>query len=160
MQLPTIPLLSISLLLASPVLTQRTTNPPCVQDCITKNLASSFCDGDETGAALDKCTCDTYTSGNAGRAASCVKQNCSREDQVVYARYIPTLCRDQFFPGLQVPDASSTGGLTATTGTNIPTGTGSGAGAASSTAAAVPLVGSWGVEQLVAVGGVLVAMVL
>lgn len=155
MQLTHIPTLTLlSVLLFPQVLAQKTQYPPCLDDCIKKNLASSWCDGDETGVKKDQCTCDTYTMGAANRAVACVRTNCSKEEQVSYASNIPALCRGTLFPGLEVPTGT-------TTTDSTPTGTaGAANGAATSSAAAVPFVGNMKTGQLVVVGGVAVAMFL
>ena len=129
-----------------------------LQDCITKNLNSSHCDGNDTGAALDQCTCASHL--NAPRRFECVK-TCSKEDQAVYAGKLPALCREQLLPGI-TPSTTGSGSSTTTGagsgGTASTTTTSGGEAAQTSNLAAVVRVG--GVEGVVALGGLVGGLLL
>jgi len=109
-----------SLLGTYQVLAQNSSNPPCIKDCVSKNLVSSQCDGDETGAALDRCECATFRG--ATRMLTCVKA-CPTAEQAVFAGGLPELCREALLPGVTPATGSGskpsgTGGAgTATSGT-------------------------------------------
>ncbi|KAM0329476.1 hypothetical protein ACHAQA_004785 [Verticillium albo-atrum] len=81
-------------LLALPLLTLAQDRPACVSTCIENNLMSSQCDGDESGAALDRCTCNTLNGSNM---VACINE-CTPADQASYAANVPELCRDTLFP--------------------------------------------------------------
>ncbi|KAM0275985.1 hypothetical protein ACHAQH_007203 [Verticillium albo-atrum] len=116
-----LPFLALPLLAAS----QRDL-PPCVSTCIENNLMSSQCDGDEKGAALDRCTCATLFGS---LMVSCI-QDCSPADQGAYAASIPETCRDTLFP-----DAEAVGGSGTTAGADAAaTTTAEGGSTASETA--------------------------
>lgn len=81
---------------------QSRDHPECIEKCITPT--SSFCDGDETGAAKDKCTCDTY---NTSAMIPCMRK-CSTSDQASFAAIVPESCRAALFPGVTVDEAAET----------------------------------------------------
>lgn len=118
------------LLLSSLVLAQSSAGP-CVSNC---GFISSFCDGDETGAALDNCKCATYSSNAV--FVSCVKA-CPQTEVAKYAGLVPETCREQYFPGVAAvePTASTTGGTTTATTTGSTTGSTAEKTESSSTAA-------------------------
>ncbi|KAK4443729.1 hypothetical protein QBC34DRAFT_443083 [Podospora aff. communis PSN243] len=156
------PSLLLTTLLASAALAQTIPNPPCIQDCVTKNLNSSHCDGDETGEALDRCTCASHL--NAPRRFECVK-TCSKEDQAIYAGKLPALCREQLLPGITAVTTGS-GSSTTTTGTGsggggaAATTTTGGGGAAQTSNPAAPAVRGGSVERVVALGGLVGGLLL
>ncbi|RVX66690.1 hypothetical protein B0A52_09503 [Exophiala mesophila] len=85
-------------------------NGPCVQACPPK---SSACDGDETGTALDQCTCASFSLTN-DFVIDCVKE-CPEDEQIVYANKLPALCNAVLFPDLDL-SASPTLSSSASTG--------------------------------------------
>ncbi|KAI0202304.1 hypothetical protein F4808DRAFT_71868 [Astrocystis sublimbata] len=91
--------------------------PPCVQSCITANPTSSWCDGDETGEDLARCTCQSL-SGSL--MLQCIKK-CPEDQQTTYASGLPGSCGRSLFPNLDLASASSSSSASPT-----PTGTGSG----------------------------------
>ncbi|KAE9372679.1 hypothetical protein N431DRAFT_439742 [Stipitochalara longipes BDJ] len=134
--------LALSLSLASLVLAQSST-PPCVASCETTSPASSTCNGDETGAALDQCNCQSLIGTNL---ITCIKA-CPSDQVSVFAAGVPSLCRGTLFPGVSV---SSTGGAAATTSAG--TGTGNG-GAATTTSKTASPTGSPSPSSTVKAGG-------
>ena len=93
-----------TLLLATRLVSGQSSKfPECVQTCITDNPTSSFCDGDETGADLDNCTCQSL-SGSL--LVQCI-QTCPQSDQAAYAAVVPESCRGQLFPGVTVTSTPS-----------------------------------------------------
>ncbi|KAK4167846.1 hypothetical protein QBC43DRAFT_361456 [Cladorrhinum sp. PSN259] len=109
------------------VLAQRNTNPPCIDECMTKNPVSSWCDGDETGAALDECRCSTFLGATS--MFTCIK-SCSTADQAVLAGNLPELCRNRLLPGITPSTTQTSTGSAATTPS---TTSGSSSGGATST---------------------------
>ncbi|KAK0631222.1 hypothetical protein B0T14DRAFT_501322 [Immersiella caudata] len=153
------PSLILATLLAS-ALAQTIPNPPCIEDCIDKNLNSSHCDGGETGEALAQCTCASHFAGT--RRFDCVK-TCSKEDQAIYAGKLPALCREQLLPGITAVTTGSgspttTGGGGGGAATTTTTTTGGGGAAQTSNPAAAVRVG--GVEGVVALGGLVGGLLL
>jgi hypothetical protein len=123
--------LPLILLLPSLILAQSTAGP-CVSNC---GFISSFCDGDETGAALDDCKCSTFSSNAV--FISCIKA-CPETEVAKYAGLVPEKCREQLFPGVAAvsPSSSSAGdGATATTTRSMTEETESSITTAQSTAA-------------------------
>ncbi|PMD49620.1 uncharacterized protein K444DRAFT_622693 [Hyaloscypha bicolor E] len=111
-----VPLLSLTL-------AQTTTTPPCVASCEKTSAASSTCNGNETGAALDQCTCDSLIGTSL---ITCI-QACPSSEISVFAAGVPALCRGTLFPGVTV--SSSSDGAAPTTSSG---GSGSGATTTSS----------------------------
>ncbi|KAK1760344.1 hypothetical protein QBC47DRAFT_408421 [Echria macrotheca] len=110
------------------VLAQSQT-PACIKDCTTKNAVSSQCNGDETGAALDKCLCNTFAGATA--MFTCVKA-CPAADQAVFAADVPASCRSSLLPG--VTPASSTSGSDSGSGSSsTPTASSGGQGSSTTT---------------------------
>ncbi|KAH8754033.1 hypothetical protein BGZ57DRAFT_964593 [Hyaloscypha finlandica] len=101
----------------------QTTTPPCVASCIKTSPALSYCNGDETGAALDKCDCDSLFGTNL---ITCIKA-CPSSEISVYAANVPALCRGTLFPGVSLSSSSDGAAPTTTSG-----GSGSGATTTSS----------------------------
>ncbi|KAH7367754.1 hypothetical protein B0T11DRAFT_275939 [Plectosphaerella cucumerina] len=103
---------TILLLAASAITTlaQSNTHPDCIEKCIDANPTSSFCDGDETGDAKDKCLCDTYSGSSM---IPCMRK-CSVSDQSSFAAIVPEACRAALFPGVTVDEAATTGDAAAT----------------------------------------------
>jgi len=91
-------LLSTSLL--STLIQAQTENGPCVQSCFTSNPKSSFCDGDEQGAALDQCRCASYTL-TGDPQIECIKA-CPEDQQLIFANNLPDLCNSVLFPNLDL----------------------------------------------------------
>lgn len=113
-------MLSTALILAaftaSCVLAQNT-NPACIKDCTSRLAISSHCDGGETGAALDRCTCTTWLGGSASPLVTCIKA-CPTADQSVFVSKIPELCRGDLFPGVTASSATTSTGTPSSTGPN------------------------------------------
>lgn len=82
-------------------------NGPCVKACPAK---SSACDGDETGSALDQCTCASFSLNN-DPLVTCVQQ-CPESEQIIFANNLPALCNSLLFPDLDLGDSSSASGAT------------------------------------------------
>lgn len=69
----------------------------CVNDCLMGNPVSSQCDGDETGAALNKCVCNSLRGSDL---VACINK-CPSDDQGSYLdAVVPDNCAGLF------PDAS------------------------------------------------------
>ena len=69
----------------------------CVNDCLMGNPVSSQCDGDETGAALNKCVCNSLRGSDL---VACINK-CPSDDQGSYLdAVVPENCAGLF------PDAS------------------------------------------------------
>ncbi|KAL2796256.1 hypothetical protein BJX66DRAFT_336269 [Aspergillus keveii] len=77
---------------------------PCVETCIMDNLSASYCDGDETGSALDRCLCAGLSEQTP--MITCMKKECSTEDQNTYAENLPQLCRSTLFPDYEEPSGA------------------------------------------------------
>ncbi|KAL3483404.1 hypothetical protein BJX62DRAFT_244934 [Aspergillus germanicus] len=77
---------------------------PCVEACIMDNLSASYCDGDETGSALDRCLCAGLTEQTP--MIACMKRECSAGDQNTYAENLPQLCRSTLFPDYEEPSGA------------------------------------------------------
>jgi hypothetical protein len=80
---------------------------PCVETCIMDNLSASYCDGDETGSALDRCLCAGLSEQTP--MIACMKKECSTEDQNTYAENLPQLYRSTLFPDYEEPNSSGAG---------------------------------------------------
>lgn len=76
---------------------------------MTENPTLSMCDGNETGQALDDCTCASITPTTP--MIECIKQ-CSTTDQSAYAASLPSECRGTLFPGVSVTPSSGSGATT------------------------------------------------
>lgn len=132
-------------LLALPLLAvTQSTQPACVQSCFSAHPSSSWCDGDETGDALDTCTCTGLSYATA--MLSCIKK-CPTADQEKYAATVPERCRSELLPGVKAAAVTSKATETATV-------TGTATGGAQTAAA-----GRNGVRYLAA-AGVVVAFVV
>ncbi|EXJ80759.1 hypothetical protein A1O3_07043 [Capronia epimyces CBS 606.96] len=72
----------------------------CITNCditITPtNPRKATCKGDETGKALEKCTCDAFMANNDPMIL-CV-QKCPEDQQLAYAKNLPNLCGKTLFP--------------------------------------------------------------
>jgi hypothetical protein len=97
------------LLLSSPLLALAQNDGACVTSCETTDAISSFCNGDETGAALDQCECQSFEAG--APLINCVKA-CPADQISAFAAGVPASCRGQLFPGVSV---SSTGAAATST---------------------------------------------
>ncbi|KAL9942613.1 hypothetical protein D7B24_000251 [Verticillium nonalfalfae] len=99
---------SILPILALPrlALAQNSDRPRCVATCITNNLMSSHCDGDEQGAALDECTCAALSGSPM---IACIR-DCTPADQGQYAAQLPGLCRDRLLPDAEGASGGGGGG--------------------------------------------------
>lgn len=113
------------LALTLPVIAQS--NTPCISACPP---VSSFCDGDETGDALAKCTCQSYVG--ATTLFNCIKQ-CPTSEQEIFAGRLPTLCRDSLLPGVAAASSSTESTVTSTGSSSSPTSTSGTATAATTT---------------------------
>lgn len=130
-------LLSTSLL--PHIVQAQTENGACVTACFSSNPKSSFCDGDEEGAALDQCRCASY-SLTGDPQIECIKA-CPEDQQLTFANNLPDLCNALLFPNLDLSTPSSATventASTASAPTVAPTGsTTSGSGATSTTSSA------------------------
>ncbi|KAI9896485.1 hypothetical protein N3K66_008657 [Trichothecium roseum] len=73
----------------------------CINDCLMSNPVSSQCDGDETGAALNKCVCSSLRGSDL---VGCINK-CPSDDQGSYLdAVVPDNCAGLF------PDASKKSG--------------------------------------------------
>jgi len=97
---------ALGFILASSPALADTTNGPCVKACFSQHAISSQCNGDETGAALDQCTCASFVTSVAAPLLSCVKA-CPADQQSIFAGNLPSSCRGQVLPGV-TPAASGT----------------------------------------------------
>ncbi|KAL4799461.1 hypothetical protein BDV19DRAFT_355170 [Aspergillus venezuelensis] len=152
-------------------LAQTSSYPPCVRDCITNNPGLSWCDGDETGQALDECTCASYSETDP--LIICLRQ-CTPSEQGEFAGVLPDLCRDDLLPdaedvgegetagdnGNEVESATSTESVTSTPGPTPTVGSDDNdaqeTGGDTETDAAVAM----GVPEYAIVGGLLIALAL
>ncbi len=89
--------------------------PPCVRTCIEENPTSSFCTGDETGAARDECTCVTLETS---RMVECIR-TCPEEEKAVYKGRLPELCADAVIPGVSSTEEDVEGDDPAESGTSV-----------------------------------------
>lgn len=110
------PALTILALLHLPALilsqSDSSSNPPCVASCVTKNPTSSQCNGNETGTALDDCTCKTYESASA--LISCINK-CPAAQANDFASNVPEECRATLFPNFPgIKAGGAAAGLTST----------------------------------------------
>lgn len=108
--------LILAAITATYVLAQNT-NPACIKDCTSRLAISSHCDGGETGAALDRCTCNTWLGGSASPLVTCIKA-CPTADQSVFVSKIPELCRGDLFPGVTASSATTSTETPSSTGPN------------------------------------------
>ncbi|KAI0502806.1 hypothetical protein F5B22DRAFT_653593 [Xylaria bambusicola] len=99
------------------------TQPACVQDCISENPTSSWCDGDETGDDLAECTCQSIYGS---LMLQCI-QKCPEADQATYASGLPGTCGETLFPDIDIPETTSTLSSSAAASTPTRTNTDSGA---------------------------------
>ena len=97
----------------------QTTNGPCVQSCTTSKPTSDLCNGDETGAALDSCTCATFQKPGLP-LITCIKA-CPADEIAIFAGHIPASCRNSIFPGVSASTSST--GTGASTSSGAPTQT-------------------------------------
>ncbi|KAL4969943.1 uncharacterized protein BDV14DRAFT_195481 [Aspergillus stella-maris] len=152
----------------SSTLAQTSTYPPCVDDCITNNPGLSWCNGDETGSALDECACASYTETDP--LITCLRQ-CTPEEQGEFAGVLPELCRDGLLPDAEnvsedgeddTPSVTSTSTETGPTATETPTATESSDADAEETSddtgAETDAAVAMGVPGYAIVGGLLVAL--
>lgn len=119
------PALTILALLHLPALilsqSDSSSNPPCVASCVTKNPTSSQCNGDETGSALDDCTCKSYESASA--LIGCINK-CPAAQANAFASNVPEECRATLFPNFPgVKAGGAAAGLTSTTAAATSTAT-------------------------------------
>ena len=105
--MPSIASILFTAALLSNLVSAQQENGPCVKACPPK---SSFCDGDETGAALDQCRCASFTL-TGDPLITCVQQ-CPVEEQLIFANNLPDLCNSLLFPNLDL-DSSTTSSATA-----------------------------------------------
>jgi hypothetical protein len=108
---------AIVLILAGMQVQAQSTSPQCIQSCGTAHPTSSQCDGNETGAALSTCTCNTLLNS---QLLQCFRQ-CSTADQAVYAASIPEPCRSQLFPNVPAVSTSTSVVVSSTTSTSVST---------------------------------------
>lgn len=87
--------------------------PDCIQSCITNDPVSDQCNGDETGDALDRCTCASFDGSSL---IDCVK-DCPKDQQSEYASVLPDSCRSELLPG-----ADSDGGGSSSSASGSATG--------------------------------------
>ncbi|CAL5874954.1 uncharacterized protein PFLUO_LOCUS9257 [Penicillium psychrofluorescens] len=80
-------------------------NSQCVTACETDHPVISMCNGNETGKALAECTCASFT--DTSPMIKCIKK-CPTADQSQYAAGLPSLCRGELFPGVQVSSTTAT----------------------------------------------------
>lgn len=107
----------------------------CVNSCLTTFPIVSHCNGTETGAALDECTCASFTPTN-DPLIGCV-QTCPSDQQLQYAQSLPELCAQTLFLGLPLSDdskptavntaASASTGLPSSSASASASGSGNGA---------------------------------
>ena len=100
-----IPLLLTSYFLPSLVSAQDTQYGACVTSCFSTDPISSTCTGDETGQALDQCTCNSF-SPSGDPLITCIQQ-CPEDQQLQYAQGLPDLCNQVLFPNLDLSSAPS-----------------------------------------------------
>ncbi|KAK5630071.1 hypothetical protein RRF57_005786 [Xylaria bambusicola] len=112
----------IIFLLAGSRVVLAATQPACVQDCISENPTSSWCDGDETGDDLAECTCQSIYGS---LMPQCI-QKCPEADQVTYASGLPGTCGQTLFPDIDIPGTTSTSLSSAAASTPTSTSTGTG----------------------------------
>ena len=134
----------------------QSTSPACISDCSKKNAFSSHCDGDETGAALDQCTCASWLGGGGDPMIRCIRA-CPASDQSVFASKLPELCRNDILPGVTASSAAPTSTPTNTSGGSQPSPTATGA----QTTTTTPNAGAeLAASKLLAAGGLAVALLL
>lgn len=149
---------ALALLAASiPVMAQLSKYPECIRSCITNNSFSSFCDGDESGQDLDKCTCESLV----GVPMIKCMQDCPVSNQALYAAKLPAMCRNTLFPAVKPGDIDSDPSATTTAGTGSgadggPTKTGEATPESSSPDAGAAL----SVPGVLAAGGLMAALFL
>jgi hypothetical protein len=125
-------------LIAAPLTTLAQNDGACVTSCETTDPVSSFCNGDETGAALDACTCQSFEAGAS--LINCIKA-CPADQVSAFAAGVPASCRGQLFPGVSVstsgsaaPSTSASGSPAGSATTSRSSATGTTSSSASSTA--------------------------
>ncbi|KAF7183678.1 hypothetical protein CNMCM7691_004028 [Aspergillus felis] len=123
-----------ALLLASSALAQ--TQSKCVTTCETSHREVSACNGDETGQALDDCTCASF-QGPSDPMLVCIKA-CPAADVAAFAAGIPAECRSKLFPNVSVASGSgsSTASPTQTKSSSSATTTGLSTGSMTTSATA------------------------
>ncbi|KAJ5815363.1 hypothetical protein N7474_007140 [Penicillium riverlandense] len=80
-------------------------NSQCVENCEVKHATVSWCNGNETGKALAKCTCASFTTTTP--MIKCIKE-CPTADQSQFAAGLPSMCRGELFPGVKVSSTTTT----------------------------------------------------
>jgi hypothetical protein len=103
---------SLLLLILPAVLSQTTATPPCVSTCETSHPALSFCNGDETGQALDDCTCQSFE--NAPDLISCI-QACPADQASFFISQLPQECAGELFPSDSTTSTTTSSGNAETT---------------------------------------------
>ncbi|KIN01361.1 hypothetical protein OIDMADRAFT_29034 [Oidiodendron maius Zn] len=103
---------SLLLLILPAVLSQTTATPPCVSTCETTHPALSFCNGDETGQALDDCTCESFE--NAPDLISCIKA-CPADQASFFTSQLPQECAGALFPSDSTTSTTTSSGNAETT---------------------------------------------
>jgi hypothetical protein len=138
---------TVLVLLHLPALILSSSNPPCVANCITNNSTSSTCNGDETGSALDDCTCKSYESGVD--LIKCIN-NCPAAQANAFASNVPKECRAKLFPNFPGAKAgNAAAGLASSTAAISASGT-------AAAATATPTTSGSGGEKHVVAGGLAV----
>lgn len=122
--------LALLTLINLPALILADSEPPCVAKCISANPTPSLCNGDETGSALDDCTCKSYESAPA--LISCINA-CAAAQANAFASNIPTECRGTLFP--KFPGVNAGGSAAALGSTSSASATSSGSSTSGTTAA-------------------------
>lgn len=126
---------------------------PCADSCGNSHPTASFCNGDETGSALDDCLCQSYLS--APDLIGCIRA-CPSAQVSAFAAEVPTKCRSTLFPGVNAAPAG-TATTAATTSADETSGsastTSASAGMTTATTPAVETLSSTGPPSSAGTGG-------
>ncbi len=74
----------------------------CADTCVTQHPTINYCNGTETGTALDQCKCQSYSPSN-DPLVNCVL-GCPSDQQYSFANALPKLCAQTLFLGLDLTD--------------------------------------------------------